>query len=67
MKKLKLDLDRIAVDSFDAAGTKGGAGTLLAHSYTYQSGDQCYTGLQDSCYSCPAPPYCNPMPVTTYC
>ncbi|HET7234399.1 MAG TPA: hypothetical protein VFJ16_30575 [Longimicrobium sp.] len=67
MKKLKLDLDQIAVDSFDAAGMKGRAGTVRAESYTYQSGDQCHTGLQDSCYSCPAPPYCVPEPISNYC
>ena len=66
MKKLKLNLDQIEVLSF-VAGTKGGEGTVHAHTSTYQSGDQCQTGLQDSCYSCPAPPWCNPQPVTDFC
>jgi len=63
VKKLKLNLDQIAVHSFDA-GANGRGGTVHAHTYTYQSGDQCHTGLQDSCYSCPAPPYCNPQPIS---
>jgi hypothetical protein len=64
MKKLKLNLDQIKVNSFDVAGTKGREGTVHAHTYTYPSGDQCHTGLQDSCYSCPAPPWCNPQPIS---
>ncbi len=64
MKKLKLNLDQIRVLSFDVAGSKGSGGTVHAHTYTYESGDQCHTGLQDSCYSCPAPPYCDPQPIS---
>ena len=67
MKKLKLNLDQIKVNSFDTDGAEGGKGTVRAHTYTYQSGDQCHTGLQDSCYSCPAPPYCNPQPISDFC
>jgi hypothetical protein len=67
VKKLKLNLDQIAVFSFDVAGANGRGGTVEAKSYTYQSGDQCHTGLQDSCYSCPAPPYCAPQPISDFC
>jgi hypothetical protein len=52
MKKLKLDLDEIQVRSFDVAGVKGRAGTVHAHTYTIQSGQECEpTGLQYTCYS----------------
>ena len=52
MKKLKLDLDEIQVHSFNVAGAKGRAGTVHAHTYTYQSGEQCEpTGIQYTCYS----------------
>jgi hypothetical protein len=67
VKKLKLDLDQIEVHSFDTDGTEGGKGTVRAHTYTYESGDQCHTGLQDSCYSCPSPPRCVPQPVSDFC
>ncbi len=60
MKKLKLDVDQVKVDSFDADGN----GSVRAHSYTYPSGVECDTGRQDSCYSCPAPPWCPPMPIS---
>lgn len=65
MKKLKLNLDQINVHSFDVAGTKGRGGTVHAHTYTYETDVGCEpTGLQDSCYSCPAPPRCAPMPIS---
>ncbi|HEU4562708.1 MAG TPA: hypothetical protein VFS20_33065 [Longimicrobium sp.] len=67
MKKLKLNLDQITVNSFDADGSEGGKGTVRAHTYTYQSGVECETGRQDSCYSCPAPPYCDAAPITSFC
>ena len=68
MKKLKLDLDDIKVRSVDMAGPKGRAGTVHANTYTYESGIECEpTGIQYSCYSCPAPPYCVPVPWSTYC
>jgi hypothetical protein len=67
MKKLKLNLDQLKVLSLDTEESKGGKGTVNAHTYTYESGDQCHTGLQDSCYSCPAPPYCNPQPISWAC
>jgi hypothetical protein len=64
MKKLKLNLDQIEVHSFDLAGKKDGAGTVHAHTYTHPSGIECETGRMDSCYSCPAPPYCNDQPIS---
>lgn len=68
MKKLKLDLEEIQVHSFDVAGTKGSGGTVHAHTYTYESGEQCEpTGIQYSCYSCPGPPRCNEVPLTGTC
>lgn len=67
MRKLKLKLDQIEVLSFDVAGTKGSGGTVHAHTYTYDSGVECETGRQDSCYSCPAPPWCDPQPISTFC
>jgi hypothetical protein len=63
VKKLKLNLDQIAVLSFDV-GMEGRGGTVRAHTYTYESGDQCHTGLQDSCYSCPVPPRCVPQEIS---
>ena len=66
MKKLKLDLDNIQVNSFDVAGTKGRAGTVHAHTYTIQSGQECEpTGIQYTCYShdgrlCALVPYTDP-------
>lgn len=68
MKKLKLDVDKIEVHSFDMAGKKGRKGTVQAHTYTYESGIECEpTGIQYSCYSCPAPPYCDVQPWSSYC
>jgi hypothetical protein len=69
MKKLKkLKLDKIEVLSFEVAGTEGSEGTVQAHSYTYESGVECEpTGIQYSCYSCPAPPWCDVQPLSTYC
>lgn len=68
MKKLKLNLEQIKVDTLDMAGTKGREGTVHAHTYTYESGPECEpTGIQYSCYSCPAPPWCDVQPITTYC
>jgi len=68
MKQLKLDLEKIQVHSFDVEGEKGRAGTVHAHTYTYESGDQCEpTGIQYSCYSCPAPPRCIVQPYTNVC
>ena len=67
MKKLKLDLDQIHVNSFDVAGAKGGAGTVHAYTYTYQSGEQCEpTGLQYTCYSHDGR-VCEEMPLTHAC
>lgn len=63
MKKIKLDLDRIRVNSFEVADAKGGEGTVRGHTYTYESGIECEpTGIQYSCYSCPGPPRCQVMP-----
>ena len=68
MKKLKLDVDEIKVHSFDLAGTKGRGGTVHAYTDTYQSGVECEpSGIQYSCYSCPAPPYCDLQPISSYC
>ena len=67
MKKLKLNFDQIKVLSFDVDGIEGGGGTVRAHTYTYDSGVECETGRQDSCYSCPAPPYCAPQPISWAC
>lgn len=68
MKKLKLDLDEIKVRSIDMTGPKGSKGTVHAHTYTYESGIECEpTGIQYSCYSCPAPPWCNVQPWSTFC
>ena len=67
MKKLKLNLEQVKVDSFNLSEADGQGGTVRAHTYTYQSGVECETGRQDSCYSCPAPPYCDPMPISYYC
>jgi hypothetical protein len=67
MKKLKLNLEQIKVHSLDVAGMKG-SGTVNAHTYTYESGIECEpTGIQYSCYSCPAPPYCAVQPWSSYC
>jgi hypothetical protein len=64
MKKLRLHLDEIKVHSFDA-GAKGRGGTVHAYTYTYDTEIGCPpTGLQDSCYSCPIPPRCVPMPIS---
>jgi hypothetical protein len=67
MKKLKLDLDQVKVDSFGMSGTEGQKGTVHGQTYTFPSGEECNTGRQDSCYSCPAPPWCAPEPISTYC
>ncbi len=68
MKKLKLHVDQIKVLSLDMAGTRGSAGTVHAHTYTYESGVECEpTGIQYSCYSCPAPPYCDVQPISSFC
>jgi len=68
MKKLKLDVDRIKVDSFDATALNGRGGTVHAESYTYPSGIECEpTGIQYSCYSCPAPPRCDLQPWSSFC
>lgn len=64
MKKLKLNLDQVKVDSFKMSEGEGG---VRANTYTYQSGVECETGRQDSCYSCPAPPFCDPQPISYYC
>jgi hypothetical protein len=67
VKKLKLDLDQIKVLSMDVDGKKG-KGTVHAHTYTYESGIECEpTGIQYSCYSCPAPPWCDVQPWSSYC
>jgi len=41
MKKLKLDLDTLAVDSFDTDAVAGGEGTVLAHQRTIDHGHSC--------------------------
>lgn len=64
MKKLQLNLDQIKVHSFDVGAGKGKEGTVRAHTYTFESGPECNTGRQDSCYSCPAPPLCVGMPIS---
>jgi hypothetical protein len=67
MKKLKLDVEQVTVLSFDL-GEKGRSGTVHAHTYTYDSGIECEpTGIQYSCYSCPAPPKCDLQPWSSYC
>jgi hypothetical protein len=64
MKKLKLDLDNIQVHSFDVAGAKGRAGTVHAHTYTYQSGPECEpSGIQYTCYS-HGGPRCAQQPIS---
>jgi hypothetical protein len=64
MKKLKLDLDAIQVHSFDVAGAKGRAGTVHAHTYTYQSGPECEpSGIQYTCYSHDGP-RCAQQPIS---
>jgi len=41
MKKLTLDLDTLAVDSFDTDAVAGGEGTVLAHQNTINHGHSC--------------------------
>ncbi|HEU4562458.1 MAG TPA: hypothetical protein VFS20_31800 [Longimicrobium sp.] len=68
MKKLKLNFDDIQVNSFDVAGAKGRAGTVHAHTYTYQSGVECEpTGIQYTCYSHDGPHRCDVQPISAYC
>ena len=68
MKKLKLNLDQIKVHSMEVPGSKESKGTVHAHTYSYESGIECEpTGIQYSCYSCPAPPYCDVQPWSSYC
>lgn len=67
MKKLKLDLDKIQVNSFAVAGAKSRGGTVHAHTYTYQSGVECEpTGIQYTCYSHDIS-RCDVQPISSYC
>ena len=64
MKKLKLDLDALAVESFEADAREGQSGTVAAHVFTAQCGgtnvctvschaDTCYASCNgNSCISC---------------
>ena len=59
MKKLKLDLDRIQVESFKVEAAKSDRGTVQAHSA--DPGFAC--GSHDSCNS-NWPNYCFPVPIS---
>lgn len=59
MKKLKLDLDRIQVESFKVEAAEHGKGTVQAHS----ADPRFHCGSNDSCDSC-WPNYCPPMPIS---
>lgn len=43
MKKLKLDVDTLKVDSFRSTQTEGVQGTVKGHAPTYQGTCYCYT------------------------
>jgi len=60
MKKLKLDLDRIQVESFKVEAAESGKGTVQAHS---AAPFHCGSNPLDSCDSC-FPRYCPRMPAS---
>ncbi|HVH13931.1 MAG TPA: hypothetical protein VM759_12805 [Longimicrobium sp.] len=68
MKKLRLDIEALTVETFDTDDSPGGRGTVLAHApYTYmcESAPECVTdwsceGGQTRCaWACSTPPVSN--------
>jgi hypothetical protein len=57
MKKLRLDLDTLRIDSFDAGSAEGGGGTVHARQLTTRTTFQTiqlscdYTARYESCYA----------------
>jgi hypothetical protein len=60
MKKIRLNLDALAVDTFDTAAAKEGKGTVLANSATHPYLSNCANTCDDcpSVYSCNVPFNC---------
>lgn len=56
MKKIRLDLDAIAVESFPTAKGPGEQGTVAGHAMRSEVGDTwCVTCWDDTCYNCSIP------------
>lgn len=57
MKKLRLDVEALAVDSFTTASTANGSkGTVHAHFATRGSPNTCNAGCCNTCVDCPPAP-----------
>ena len=48
MHKVKLELDRLSVESFETMAVKPGRGTVMANQYTLH-GPNCDTSAADGC------------------
>jgi hypothetical protein len=50
MRKIRLDVEALVVESFGTAGGKGGKGTVLGNDMTYRAG--CVASELSNCASC---------------